>query len=187
MPAALAASRRATQLDPGDAGSHHALGRALLNSCRFADAAESLRLAVTLQDDLAAAHCDLAIALNGLGRLREAEATCRRAVRLAPQLAEGQRLLGELLESFGSIEEAADCFRRAAMSAPDPTSAALDRVKAMLLEGKFREAELELRQAVERNSGNDELYRALGEVLAKEGRFAEAIEACDQALALNPQ
>jgi Flp pilus assembly protein TadD len=63
----LASMRQATELDPGDAGSHHALGRAFLHGGRFEEATASLRLAITLKDDLAAAHCDLAVALDELG------------------------------------------------------------------------------------------------------------------------
>jgi tetratricopeptide (TPR) repeat protein len=33
---------------------------------------------------------------------------------------------------------------------------------------------------------NDELHKFLGDVLAREGRFEEAIESCDRALSLNP-
>ena len=128
--AAIIALRQAVELDPGDAGSHHALGLALLRSGRFEEAVASLRLAITLKDDLAAAHCSLAAALDGLGRNCEAVVACRRAVALAPQLVEGHRLLGELLEAAGDLTEAAECFRRAASGAPDTTTGRLDQVRA---------------------------------------------------------
>ena len=184
--AAIIALRQAVELDPGDAGSHHVLGLALLRSGRFEEAVASLRLAIILKDDLAAAHCNLAAALDGLGRNREAVLACRRAVALAPQLVEGHRLLGELLEAAGDLTEAAGCFRRAASGAPDTTTGRLDQVRAFLWEGNFREAEMRLRQAIALDPGGDELHKTLGEILAKAGRFDEAIEACDRALALNP-
>ncbi len=184
--AAIIALRQAVELDPGDAGSHHVLGLALLRSGRFEEAVAGLRLAITLKGDLAAAHCNLAAALDGLGRNREAVVACRRAVALAPQLVEGHRLLGELLEAAGDLTEAAECFRRAASGAPDTTTGRLDQVRAFLWEGNFREAEMRLRQAIALDPGSDELHKTLGEILAKAGRFDEAIEACDRALALNP-
>ena len=61
LAAAIAALRRATDLDPGDAESHHLLGRAYLRGGRLDEAADNLRLAIVLKDDLAGAHRDLAI------------------------------------------------------------------------------------------------------------------------------
>jgi tetratricopeptide (TPR) repeat protein len=184
--AAIVALSQATELDPKDAGTHHALGRALLHSGRCEEASVSLRVAITLRDDLAAAHCDLAAALDGLGRDREAMAACHRSLALAPQLTEAHRLLGGLLEAAGDMEEAAECFRRAALCAVDTTAGRLDLVRALLVEGDFREAEIQLRQAIALDAGSDECHKMLAEILAKQGRFEEAIDACDRALGLNP-
>jgi tetratricopeptide (TPR) repeat protein len=184
--AAIAALRQAAELDPGDAVCHQALGRALLQSGRFEEAIASLQLATTLNHTLGAAHCDLAAALDASGRAGEAVAAGRRAVALAPGLAEAHRQLGELLEAAGDTSEAAECFRRAAACAADTTAGRLDAARALLLEGDLREAEGRLREAAAVDPRNDELHKVLAEVLAKQGRFAEAIEACDRALNINP-
>ena len=60
---ALAAFTQATRLDPQNTAAHLALGRALLETGRAAEAAESLRLATALCDD-AAAYRDLGAALR---------------------------------------------------------------------------------------------------------------------------
>ena len=185
--AAITALRRATDLDPRNAETHHLLGRALLRGGRIGDAADSLRLAIVLKDDFAAAHRDLALALAAAGHDREAVVAGRRAVGRAPQLAEGHRLLSELLEAAGETEEAAEYSRRAAAVNSDTTAGRLDLVRALTLGGNFEEAEICLRQTIALHPDNDELYKALGEVLAKRGRFEEAIEQCDRALRLNPQ
>ncbi len=184
--AAIIAFYQAVRLDPQDAIAHHGLGRAFLLSGRFAEAADSLRLAITLKDDIAAAHCDLAAALDRLGQHREAVAACRRAVGLAPQSAEGHRQLGELLERAGEKEEAAACFRCAASGAAETTAGRLDLVRAFLLEDKISEAEGLLQRAIIHDPDNDELYKSLAHLLATQGRFDEAIDACDHALNLNP-
>ena len=186
LAAAIAALRRATDLDPGNAEAHHLLGRALLWGGRLSEAADSLRLAIVLRDDFAAAHLDLAVALAAAGRDREAMAAGRRAVGLAPQLAEGHRLLSELLEAAGEYDEAAGYSRRAAAVNTDTTRGRLDLVRALTLEGNFDEAETRLRQAIALDPDSDELHKALGEVLAKRGQFEAAIEECDRALGLNP-
>jgi tetratricopeptide (TPR) repeat protein len=184
--AAISALRQATELDARSAEAHHALGQALLHTGRFTEAVDSLRLATILNDRLAAAHCDLAAALDGLGRNREAIAACRRAIELAPLVPDSHRALGELLESAGNAGEAAQCFLRAASAAPDTTTSRLDSVRALMLQDNLPEAEACLRQAIALDSRNDELHKVLGEVLAKEGRFTDAIEACDRAVELNP-
>ena len=186
LAAAIAALRRATDLDPGDAVSQHLLGRAYLGGGRLNEAADSLRLAIVLKDDLAGAYRDLAIALAGLGRDREAIAACRRGVELDPQFAGGHRLLGELLEAAGDVMEAANSSRRAADLDSDLTAGTLDLVKALTLEGNFREAEGRLRRAIALDPNRDKLYNALAEILANRGAFAEATQACDRALGLNP-
>jgi tetratricopeptide (TPR) repeat protein len=181
---AISALRRATDLDPNNAGSHHMLGRAFLHSGRFAEAGASLRLAVTLDDELAAAHLDLAVALDRQGLDLEAMAAYRQAVRLAPEWAEGHGRLAELLEATGDVEGAIESFRRAA--APETSAGRLNAVRALTLEGKYREAEAQLRQAIALDPGSDLLHKALGDALSKQGRFEEAIEACDRALTINP-
>ena len=101
--AAIAALRRAVDLNPDDAPSHHALGRALLRGGHLDEAIDSLRLAIDLREDLASAQYDLAAALAATGRDREARAVCSRAIELAPDMAEGRRLLSELLEAAGEV------------------------------------------------------------------------------------
>jgi Flp pilus assembly protein TadD len=109
---AISVLRRATDLDPSNAGSHHMLGRAFLHSGRFAEAGASLRLAVTLDDELTPAHLDLAVALDHQGLDLDAMAAYSQAVGLAPEWAEGHGRLAELLEATGDVEGAIESFRR---------------------------------------------------------------------------
>ena len=184
--AAISAFRRAIELDPGEAASHHALGRALLRLDRLAEAAASLSLATTLRDDAAAYH-DLGVALHRQDLRVEATAAYRRAVELAPELAEAHAALGELLDLADDDEEAARCFRRAAAADPDTVAGRLNLAKACMLETNFSEAETQLRQALACEPQNDELMKYLGDVLARQGRFDEAGEAFDRTLELNPR
>ena len=184
--AAIPAFRRAIELDPGEAASHHALGRALLSLHRLAEAAASLSLATTLRDDAAAYH-DLGVALQRQDLRVEATAAYRRAVELAPELAEAHAALGKLLSLADDAEAAARCFRRAAAADPDPVAARLNLAKACMLEANFSESETQLRQALACEPQNDLLTKCLGDVLARQGRFDEAAEAFDRTLELNPR
>ena len=184
--AAIAALRRAVDLNPDGAPSHHALGRALLRSGHLNEAIDRLRASIALREDFAPAQYDLAAALAATGRDREARAVCGRAIELAPDLAEGHRLLSELFEVAGEFYEAAEYSRRAAALGKDSVSGRLDFARAAVLENDLVAAERHLREAISRHPNSHELYKALGDVLAKRGRFEEAIEACDRALVLNP-
>ena len=55
-----------------------------------------------------------------------------------------------------------------------------------MLENDLAAGERHLREAIARYPNSHEPYKALGDVLAKRGRFEEAIEACERALVLNP-
>ncbi len=185
LAAAVSAFRRATELDPGEAAAHHALGRTLLSLNRLAEAAASLRLATALRDD-AEAYRDLGLALHRQGLYREAEAAYRRAVELAPDLAEAHAALGELLELSGDDEEAAQCFRHAGASAPDSEWGQWNLAKALLLAQNLAGAEIRLRRALTDHPHGAALAQLLGDVLVRQGRFAEAGDAFDRVLELNP-
>jgi tetratricopeptide (TPR) repeat protein len=185
LPAALSALRRAARLDPGDAASHHALGRLLLRLDRLPEATASLRLATTLRDD-AAAFRDLGLALRRQGLHDEAVAAYRRAVALDPQSAEAQAALGDLFELSGDDKDAAQCFHRAAESDPDSESGRLNLARGLMLEQDFAQAEIRLRDALTRHPHSDALTKFLGDVLVRQGRFGEAGQAFDRALELNP-
>jgi tetratricopeptide (TPR) repeat protein len=185
LPAAITALRQATRLGPADARSHRAFGLALLRSGRLAEAIASLELAIVLEEEVAVAHYHLAVALDRQGLTEKAMAAYRRAVELMPELAGGHRRLAELLEAEGEAEDAAASYRRAAAD-PDTTTGRLNEINALLLDSDPRQAEALLRQAIARDPASDRLHGALGDVLAMDGRFDEAIAAFDRALDLNP-
>src|SRR5208337_3438794 len=186
LPAAITALRQATRLNPADAGSHRALGLALLRSGRLAEATARLEGAIVLEEEVAIAHYHLGVALNGQGLTERAMAAYRRAVDLTPGLADGHRRLAALLETEGDAEEAEASYRRAAAADPDTTMGRLDEINALLLDDAPRQAEALLRQAIALDPSSDQLHKVLGDVLAVDGRFDEAIAAFDRALDLNP-
>jgi tetratricopeptide (TPR) repeat protein len=186
LAAAIAAFTQATRLDPRNAAAHHALGRALLDSGRVVEAAESLRLATALRDD-AAACCDLAAALRRQRLDADAIAAYRQAVALAPSLIEALAGLADLLERGGDYEEAARLYRRAGALVSDPAAGRLHLARAAMIEGDFSAAETGLRAAALLDPENDLVHKLLGDVLVRQGRFDEAVATFDHVLALNPR
>jgi tetratricopeptide (TPR) repeat protein len=183
--AAIAAFNQATRFDPRNAAAYRALGHALLDEGRTAEAVDSLRLATALEDDAAAYH-NLAVALRRLRFNGEAMAAYRRATELAPSLVEAHIGLADLLEQAGEDEEAAQSLRAAAAVAPDTPIGRLCSGRAAMLERDFARAETELRKGTELDPQDDGLIKNLGDVLARVGRFSDALAAFDHAIALNP-
>jgi tetratricopeptide (TPR) repeat protein len=63
----------------------------------------------------------------------------------------------------------------------------VSEIDALRLDGASRQAEALLRQAIALDPASDRLHKVLGDVLALDGHFDEAIVAFDRALDLNPR
>lgn len=184
--AAIAAFRQAVRLNPQDAAAHRLLGGVLLQSGRLDEAVESLRLATALKDD-AGGHYNLAVALRRRRLNDEAVAAYRRAIELAPDLIDAHLGLADLLELVGGREEAAQSLRRAAALTGATSRGRLYLARALLLDRDFATAEIDLRAAIALDPQDDLPLKHLGNVLAWQGRFDEAVDAFDRSLALNPR
>jgi tetratricopeptide (TPR) repeat protein len=100
MDAALAAIdcwERALALDPRRAVTRNALGWALQEEGRLAEAGDCYREALRLQPDLAPAHLNLGVLHEEKGDMAGAEAAYRQAIRLDPKYAQAHSRLATLL------------------------------------------------------------------------------------------
>jgi tetratricopeptide (TPR) repeat protein len=181
---AITAFGEAIRLDPRNGDAHHALGCALLDVGRIEDAIEHLRLATVLRDDAAAFH-SLAVALRRQHLNDEAAAAYRRAIELDPTLSEAHVGLADLLEAGGESEAAAQSLRTAASLMPSDGLGSVYLARALMIEGDFVTAEAKLREAAALDPTDDEVIRKLGHTLARLGRFAEAADMFERALAVN--
>ena len=186
LPAAVSAFQRAIELDPGEADSHRVLGQALLRLDRLSEAAASLSLATTLRDD-ADAYYDLGVTQQRQGLDREAMAAYRRAVELAPRIAKaacrpwrpprtGWRRRG----GRGMLPPRRNDRPRQRGGHVEPSQST--DVGGEVWGGRDPAAAGLAAASVQRSA--DEI---LGDVLVRQGRFAEANEAFDRVLDLNPR
>lgn len=177
---ARAAFQQAAELDPKLAEAHTALADISFFFLRDADAAErEARLAAQIDRDNFGAHrwlsriYALKSGLNEGKVSREAAdraiAELREVVRLRPNDAEAWALMGELYDATGRRDEAIAAFTRWA-SAPQPT------------DGRFF-------QAVVRGERLTPAAAAarLASALQKAGRSAEALNAAQRAVAIEPE
>ncbi len=183
---AIAPLREAALLEPFNALIQHDLGLAYLEVGRIADAIAALQWAVASNPSYGDAYFRLGIALEKQGNIGVAIAAYDRATRLLPSLTEAWFRAGALVYTLGHLDEATDCFRRAAETGGKTSFGRLGKARALLTEERNQEAELVLRQTLARDPGNAIAHDLLGNLLSEYGRFDEARESFQRAIALAP-
>jgi tetratricopeptide (TPR) repeat protein len=131
-----------------------------------------------------ATQLGLADLYNDAGRDGDAERTLRQLLEVEPSNAEALNYLGYLLADRGrSLDEAVRLVERALVAEPG-NPAYLDSLGwAHFRRGNFEEAEKYLAPAAQQLPRNAVVQDHLGDVLARRGRWAEAISAWTRALA----
>lgn len=183
---AIAPLRDATRLDPLNATIQHDLGLACLESGSAPDAAEALRQAVTLDPRYGDAWFRLGIAQEKMGDVGGAIVAYDRATQLRPSLSEAWFRAGALVYNLGHRDEAIGCFRRAAATGGTTSFGRLGRARALLTEGRNRDAEQALRQTLTLDPRNALAHDLLGNLLSEIGRFDEARECFQRAVEIAP-
>jgi tetratricopeptide (TPR) repeat protein len=165
---------------------HTGLAEALLNQGRFAEAEQSYRDALGLDERFAPAWLGLGVARAAQNNAAEAEQALRRALALSPTLAQAHNSLGRLLESQGRIEEAERCFREAIKAQPDLAVARYNLAGMLARRNRETEAIAELEHAVAAQPDFADAHYDLGLLLARRQQFDDAIRHYALALAANP-
>jgi predicted O-linked N-acetylglucosamine transferase (SPINDLY family) len=179
---AIAAYRRALELDPNSAASRNNLGNALNSLGRFGEALIQFQRALEMKPDYPEAHNNLGNVLRGLGRFDEAMAAYRQAIHFNPQFAKAHNNLGAARMECGQTREAIASCRRALEIAPDYPEAWNNLGNALRDLGQLEEASASFRQALHLRPDFAEASNNLGVVLADQGKFDEAEAACRRAI-----
>lgn len=182
----IAAMRGLVARQPGHAGAHQALGKALTMAGDRAAAEPHLHRAVALAPDAPEAWMELGALLAATEPVR-AEATLRDALQRHPRHAGLWCNLGNVLAERGRRVEAAEAWRRALEIQPAMVEAelalALDRRAA----GDAGEAVAMLERAIARRPQQPELHYNLGVTYYHARQPAMAMAALDRALKLRPR
>lgn len=182
---ALTAARQATRADPANALAQLECGILCLRGGLFDDALRALHQATILNPDSATAWFHLGFALDRVSNEPTAIPAYQRAIALAPGMTEALQRLGGDLIAVGRYAEAREVLARAA-AAPDKKVAQFSRVRLLMLDEQFDEAETMLRRIIAREPGNGDALHVLGIVLSRLGRFTEAAETYEKAIKANP-
>jgi tetratricopeptide (TPR) repeat protein len=183
---AIVPLRDAALLEPFNPVVQHDLGLACLEVGRIPDAIQAFERAVASNPCYADAYFRLGIALEKLGNIGEAIIRYDRATELDPSLTEAWFRAGALVYTLGHRDEAIGCFRRAAANGDNSSFARLAKARALLIEDRNPEAEQVLRKTLALDPGNAMAHDLLGNLLSEFGRFNEARDCFERAIAIAP-
>jgi tetratricopeptide (TPR) repeat protein len=183
---AITPLRDAARLQPSNAIIQHDLGLACLEVGSVAEAIAALQRAVANDPGYGDAYFRMGIALEKQGEIAKAIVAYDRATELLPSLTEAWFRAGALVYTLGHLEEAIGCFRRAAATGGNTSFGRLGKARALLIEDRNQEAELVLRKTLARDPGNAMAHDLLGNLLSEFGRFDEARECFERAIAIAP-
>jgi tetratricopeptide (TPR) repeat protein len=183
---AIAPLRDAALLQPSNSIIQHDLGLACLEVGSIPDAIAAFQRAVAGDPRYTDAYFRLGIALEKHGEIAKAIVAYDHATELLPSLTEAWFRAGALVYTLGHLEEAIGCFRRAAATGGNSSFGRLGKARALLIEDRNQEAELVLRKTLARDPANAMAHDLLGNLLSEFGRFNEARECFERAIAIAP-
>src|ERR1035438_8289228 len=183
---AIVPLRDAALMQPSDPIIQHDLGLACLEVGRIPEAIAALQRAVAINPRYTDAYFRLGIALENLGDISGAIVAYDRATELLPSLTEAWFRAGALVYTLGHRDEAIGCFRRAAATGGKTSFGRLGKARALLTEERNQEAELVLRKTLALDPGNAMAHDLMGNLLSEFGRFDEARECFQRAIAIAP-
>ncbi len=183
---AIAPLRDAGVLEPTNAVIQHDLGLACLEAGRIPDAIAALQQAVASNPGYGDAHFHLGIALEKQGDIGGAIVAYDRTTELQPFHTEAWFRAGALVYTLGHRAEAIGCFRRASATGGKASFGRLGKARALLTEERNEEAEKVLRKTLALDPANAMAHDLLGNLLSEFGRFEEARECFERAIANAP-
>jgi tetratricopeptide (TPR) repeat protein/serine/threonine protein kinase len=183
---AIAACRRAIQLNPNDVDAYNALGLALRSRGKPQEAIDAYLKALRIAPGFFAVHLNLGIALDDQGKVAEAAAAYRQAIRFKPDFAEAHNNLGDALSKQGMHTEACVEHREAIRLNPESAEAHNNLGNALSRQGKLVEAIAAYREAIRLKPDDVAAHLNLGDIWYNQGKLTEAIGSFRAAIHHNP-
>ena len=177
---AIAASRRALEIEPRLARAHYNIGTAYLSQRQYERAMASYERALEINPRLMEAVNNLGNAYKEQGLYDEAIGLYRRALALADHGAIYHNL-GSAFLAAGAGDSAAAYFARALERDPQNRTAHEGLARAYLRGDQLERAAAVLERAAARWPGKESLVQLLGDTQAALGRDAEALARYRQA------
>jgi TolB-like protein/Flp pilus assembly protein TadD len=186
VPKALAAARKAVELDRNLAEAHTSLGNALLFNAQLKLAEQEFRRALELNSNYATAHQWLAECLQGQGRFPESLAENERAHELDPLSLIINASYASSLSGVGRYDDAVKQARKALELDPDLVPGHEILGQTCEEQGKLDEAIAEYQKANEL-AATPANFAMLAHAYAKTGRMGETRKILDKLSDLSAQ
>ncbi len=180
--------RAAQWRHPDDFWLNYALGDALQERKKPAEAVSFYRAALVTRPAVATVHHELALALWRVGQVDEAMRAQRKVVELVPMLPIAHSQLGICFQAKGQLDEAMAAYRHALDLDPRDSPSHYQLGTCLRCRGQRDEAIAETRLAIQLNPKDGaNSYTLLGLCWQDVGRFDDAIAEYRRALELNPK
>ena len=183
---ALAAYRKAADLQPKDPEPHLAAGLLFEKEEKFADAEHEYQQALALDPSQADAMTGLANIYMRGRRFPQAEAQLRNLVTAHPEEAAARIQLGRVLAAEGKYDQAIAELQAGANAAPADVSLQRDLADLFVLARKNAEAEAAYRKLLAASPGDPNLHESLGKALLEQKKFPDAEKEFLAAIKLKP-
>lgn len=170
---AIAAYRRALEMDPQLIDARNSIGSVLHSSLRFAEAEAQYRECIAYAPGYLISRYNLASVIIDLGRFEEAEAVCRDLVARDPGAPEAHSILGAAIGQQGRLLEALACHEHAARLAPDDPKFAQAHAATLMETGHEAEGLRHFARALALSRGSNAVRQLLATVLLAHGNLQE--------------
>lgn len=177
----------ALAITPGDPEVLMNRGNLLRDEGDLPGALDAYARAIEVAPGFAPAHAWLGVTLYELGRGDEAVAALTHATGLAPLDVEAHNNLKRVLWNLDRRKQLHDSFRRACERLPHEPQAHLNLAESLALNGLYGEAAAAAERALALDRGCARAWSLLGTARAGQGRTADAVEAHERALLLDPE
>jgi tetratricopeptide (TPR) repeat protein len=182
--AALAAWKKAQELDPNDAKTYLNMGLVLARLGQVEEAVVQYKKVLALDPGSAEAHSNLGLALTRQGRPEEGIAEYKLALKSEPDYPEVHSNLGAALAGVGKLDEAISHFKRVLELRPDSAEGLSNLGRALASAGRTDEAVALYEKAVELRPDSAEARNGLGVALIWKKRVDEAVKEFEKAVSI---
>lgn len=182
-----AAFRRALQLNPHLPQAYFNLGKLLGLLGRLHEAEPFFRAYVSIMPAVAEGHYQLARVLVGMGRFGEALPAFQEALQRAPGAVAVMLDYGAALQHLGRFDDAESVLNQALALAPAQGAVHLALANLFASRRRFDDAAEALRRAAEHDpTSRPAVLHQTGNIAKDRGRYQEAADHYERALALQP-
>jgi serine/threonine-protein kinase len=182
---ALAAAQQAEQLNDTLPEVHWMLGAVYRATGKYSEAIAELNRAQALAPNSDDVYRRLGNVYLSSGNMPRAIESFQKAVELNPYYWVNQNSLGQAYYQTGEYKKALEAFQQVAQLAPDVNAGFENAGGVLVQEGKYSEAIPYLQKALQVEPDSS-AYSNIGTAFLFLKRYAEASQAFEQAVALNP-